>query len=578
MAPFIIIAIIFLGLGLLIWNKLRYDIIALLLLFLALILKVVKYQDAYLGFMNPAVISVACIMVISKSFIHSNVLYLFMEKSSKWMGSQIGYVALLVSMTTLFSMFMNNVGALSLVLPIALKTAEEMGHSKSSVLMPIAFGAGLGGLCTAFGTPPNLLISNFRVQASGKPFSVFDFAPVGLSVSVIGVLFLIFLGWRIVNTKRKEKKTSLSDIYICQVTISTSSIFIGKSLSEVIKILSPRYSVHSFYRKGKKISPLDEKLLAHDRLILETKLSHIDTLVHKYKTVFEAEKETSSVANNLAKAVVLKNSPLVGKDLKKAAQFSGNSFHIVGIKKSIENQQGYIEPGDEVLVTSKEEIVNSKMSFVKIGLLDRLDPIKEIKFKNFIPFIFFGLAIALNILKILPLQIALSFAVILILLTKALPMSILYESVNWPVIILLGAMIPIANSFQTSGGAEIISRLFLDVFCACHPILLLSLIMLVTIFLSDLINNTATALIMAPIAVDVAKGVGLNVDTFLMAVAIGASCSFATPIGHQNNVIVLNLGNYRFKDYLKLGVPLEALVFAVALPALLLFWPIYKSI
>ncbi|MCH9631733.1 MAG: hypothetical protein S4CHLAM6_00500 [Chlamydiae bacterium] len=581
MAPFIIIAIVILGLILLVSNKLRYDIIALLLLSVSLITGVVPLDMAYVGFMNPAVTSVACIMVITRALIHSNILYLFTNKTSHLMKSQVGHITILVLLTTFFSMFMNNVGALSLVLPIAVKTADEMNHSRSAVLMPMAFGAGLGGLCTSFGTPPNLIISNFRREALSAPFSVFDFTPVGLTVTVVGVLFLILFGWRLVRKKGDLVKTKKnSDQYICEVILKENSPIIGKTLNEVNQKDHFPFKIFDVFERGEVCKNSKRKFEQHDRLMINMQVKDLESLVHKYKVQFRLLNHPEHKEYHFVEAVVVKGSRLIGRELKDLNLSGRFDFNIIGVRQSEEEKEHLLEKkslqaGDAVIIATKQEKLNKHTNYLGLLLVNWLDPIKEIEFKNFLPLIFFLFTITLNILKIIPLPVALGFSVLLIILTKALPLRLLYESVNWPVIILLAAMIPIAQSFQSTGGAELISNLFVNVFCKCHPIVLLSLIMLITIFLSDLINNTATALIMAPIAIDVAKSASLSIDTFLMAVAIGASCSFATPIGHQNNVIIYNIGKYKFSDYLRLGIPLEFVVFGVALLSLLYFWPIY---
>ncbi len=581
MAPFIIIAIVLLGLVLLISNKLRYDIIALLLLAIGLICGVIPFDQAYVGFMNPAVTSVACIMVITRALIHSNILYLFTHKISHLMKSQTGHIAVLVGLTTIFSMFMNNVGALSLVLPIAVKTADEMNHPRSSILMPMAFGAGLGGLCTSFGTPPNLIISSFREEALGAPFSVLNFTPVGLSVTIVGVLFLVFIGWRLVHKKNAQSKSKdENNRYICEVVLQKNSPLISQTLSSVNEGENFPFKVFNVFKRGEVCSDKDQKFQEHDRLMIEMQIKDLEVLVHKYKVEFRLLTQPEHKEYHFVEAVVTKSSRLIGRKLKDLNLSGRFDFNVIGVRKTEKDSEHLLEKksltaGDAVLIATKQDKLNRHTQYLGLLTVNWLDPIKEIGFKNFLPLIFFIFTVALNILKIIPLPVALGFTVILIILTDLLPLRLLYESVNWPIIILLAAMIPIAQSFQATGGAELISNLFVNTFCNCHPVVLLGLMMLMTIFLSDLINNTATALIMAPIAIDVARSANLSIDTFLMAIAVGASCSFATPIGHQNNVIIYNIGKYKFSDYLKLGIPLEAVVFIVALISLLYFWPIY---
>ncbi len=447
--------------------------------------------------------------------------------------------------------------------------------------MRMGFGAGVGGLCTSFGTPPNLIISNFRREALSAPFSVFDFTPVGLSVAFVGVLFLVLFGWRLVRKKNDSIETKqLPHQYICEVILKESSPLIGKTLNEVNQGEHFPFKIFNVFERGELCENLERRFKQNDRLMINMQIKDLEALVHKYKVQFRLLHHPEHKEYHFVEAVVTKGSRLIGRELKDLNLSGRFDFNVIGVRQSEEEKKHLLEkkslqPGDAVLIATKQEKLSRHTNYLGLLLVNWLDPIKEIGFKNFLPLIFFFSTIALNILKIIPLPVALGFAVILIILTKALPLRLLYDSVNWPVIILLAAMIPIAQSFQTTGGAEIISSLFVNVFCGCHPILLLSLIMLITIFLSDCINNTATALIMAPIAIDVAKSASLSIDTFLMAVAIGASCSFATPIGHQNNVIIYNIGKYRFSDYLRLGIPLEVVVFGVALVSLLYFWPIY---
>jgi len=587
--PYSILIILLFSMGLFIWGRWRYDVVALIALAVSVAVGAVPFEHIYSGLSNSAVITVACVMVISQAITNSGVLNPFVRKINTFTGNPVIHIGILTLTTAVFSAFMNNVGALALMMPIAIQSAIKANRSPSMVLMPIALGSALGGLTTLIGTPPNLLISAYRQEFTGHPFALFDYSYVGLPVAIVGVILLATFLWRLIPGDRQApKKTEdmfhVQD-YITEVKVMPESPLIDISVSEFERTSELDFILIGLVRNKKKRLqlPPDQLFKEDDILILEAGTEELQELVQRNKLELVGGKELSpeilkSDDVSFIEAVVPQGSRIEGRSSISMRLRTRHHLNLLAVSRSgkaFKERLNHLtlEAGDVVLLQGPSDGLNENVA--NLGFLPLVERGVHVgtKRKVLLPIFIFILAIILAAFQLLPVQVAFGGAVLGMILFKVIPVRKLYESIDWSIIILLAAMIPIGGALQSTGGTAIIAHYFIAMSGHISPIFILGLLLLVTMTLSDFMNNAATTVVMAPIAVGIAQALKVNIDPFLMTVALGASCSFLTPVGHQNNTLVMGPGGYKFSDYIRLGLPLEILVIMVGFPAILWAWP-----
>ncbi|HAT8591298.1 TPA: SLC13 family permease [Legionella pneumophila] len=587
--PYLLFAILILSLILFVWNYWRYDFVALFALAISVLTGLVPFNKAFSGFSNPAVITVGCVMILTYAITQSGVLndsFIKLKKFSKKTSFQVGLYS---GISAFLSAFMNNVGALGIMMPIAIHAFTEIKKSPSIILMPIAFCSVLGGVITAIGTPPNLLISNFRNQVLGTPYNMFDFTPVGLPVALMGVLFVSLIGWKLVPVRAKYSKSGdsfqISD-YMTEVKVPETSSMCEKTVKEFLEMTKANFELIAVVHEGKKKFAYTDDTIIHcnDILIIEASPEDLKNILDSNGLILAGNKPLTSKELYdsdiiTMEAVVLPDSSIEGQSASMMRFRSRHKINLLAIsREELSFRKKLIDirfaAGDVVLLqgnaaTLRETIVD--LGFLPLAERDINVHLTQ---KKFLPIICFTLSIILASLQILPLDFSFMIAVLALILFKAIPTHSLYRTIDWSVLLLLATLIPVGEALQTTGAADLIANGFMKIAGQYSPIFALVAILVITMTLSDLLNNAATALIMAPIAIKIAQSAHVNVDSFLMAVAIGASCSFLTPIAHQNNTMVMGLGRYRFSDYFRLGLPLELIVIVVTIPTILWVWPL----
>lgn len=568
----------------------RYDIIASLALLTLVLLNIVPASQAFSGFSNPAVITVICVMIITQTITQTGIIDRLINKLTAGYTSFGLYLAGLTLIAGVLSAFMNNVGALALIMPVAIQTASRIKVSPSLLLMPIAFGSILGGLTTAIGTPPNLLISAYRQQVTGQPFAMFDFAPVGFWVALAAIIFIIVIGWRLLPKSRKSSTQSeiryqIQD-YISEVIIPSETPLVGKTRKQLEQLIQGDINVLGLIRKKTKhLAVASEEILqAEDILIIEASHEDLQLLLHAGRLELIGEKLISpeklrSEEIGLIEAVVPQNSRVEGRSWQRMRIRSRMHVNLIAIsrqgrafKKRLNRVN--LRAGDVILLQGETD--NLAENTINLGLIPLAEPPvqRKLQRKAFLSLFVFSTAIALSALQILQVQVAFAATVVLLTALNVTPIRKMYANIDWSVIVLLATMIPIGNALQSTGGTELIAQGFLNIAAISSPIVIIILLLMITMTLSDLMNNVATAVVMAPIAVSIAQTMNVSIDPFLMAVAIGASSAFLTPIGHQNNTLILGPGGYKFQDYIRLGLPVEIIVIVVGVPAILWVWPL----
>ncbi len=584
----IVFATLVLALVLFAWGKLRYDITAIICLLVLVFIGVVPADEAFLGFAHPAVITVAMVLVVSKGLQNSGVVETighWIMKLGKNLVLQIGVLSFIVCIA---SAFMNNVGALAIIMPVAIHIAHKNNHSPSLILMPIAFASLLGGMTTLIGTPPNIIISTYRDNLTGQSFSMFDFAPVGVGLAIVGLLFITFLGWRLLphrTAKSSEKDRFNINDYITEVEITDKSTLKGQKLHEVEDVTDTEIRVLNIIRNNILIhTPHGNMILKlGDILTLEADSNELKKFLEASKTKLVGREEIHSHAEgskeiSITEAVVMGDSPILGRTasgLLMRSRYEVNLLAIARQDRQIRKRIDHVRfrVGDVLLLQAdRNRIGDTLNSMGCLPLADRDFSIGKPK-EIILALSIFFLAIAMVVAGIVEVQVAFTAAALFMVLTKLLPLRQVYTSVDWPVVVLLGALIPVGAALETTGGAALIASQILNLADQFPVWFTLGVILVATMFLSDIINNAATVVLMAPIAAGVAHGLNVSVDPFLMAVAVGGSCAFLTPIGHQSNTLVMGPGGYKFTDYWRMGIVLEVLIVIIGIPLILTFWP-----
>lgn len=586
--------IVFLTLGaalaFFIWDKIRYDVVALLALFTLVVAGIVPADTAFLGFGHPAVITVAAVLVVSQSLQNSGLVDIIsrvLEKTGKNLTLQIGVLSGIVALA---SAFMNNIGALAILMPVAIHLARKSGNPPSYVLMPIAFASLLGGLLTLIGTPPNIIISTFRTGASGQPFGMFDFGIVGIFLVAAGLAFITLIGWRLLP-KRKPQDPAAEDMfkienYITEVRVEKDSKIKDKTIREIKEITKAEIVILGMVRNKERIhAPAPDTLLrTDDILIIEADTKEMKTFVDHGKVKLVGGKQFRKDAKGsdditIQEAIIMENAPLIGETavtLSMRTKYGINLLAVARRDRQIRQRIDHVrfKAGDVLLLQGRRININDAITAMNcLPLAKRGVSIGKPR-RTVFALSVFTTAILLVVFSILPVQVAFSLAAILMVMSRILPLKDVYKSIDWPVIVLLGAMIPVGEAFESTGAADLVTRHILSLGDTFPVWATLTAIMVITIILSSVINNAATVVLMAPIGISIAQGLEASADPFLMAIAIGASCSFLTPIGHQSNTLVMGPGGYKFSDYWRMGLPLEIIIVLISIPLILLFWPV----
>ena len=577
--------------GLLLWGRYRYDLVAFGALMLGVVLGVVDTKHAFDGFGHPATLVVALVLVVSAGLVRSGAVFLItrtLVDASRALGA---HIALMGAIGGILSAFMNNVAALALLMPVDMQTARKAGRAPGLSLMPLSFATILGGMVTLIGTPPNIIIASIRGDALGEPFRMFDFAPVGGVTAIAGLIFVALIGWRLIPQPEGARNGSdpMGDHgqYIAELTVPEGSKLIGKRVKALDEEAARNdVAILGVVRGGKRRygTQRNTELRAQDALVLEARPEALDefraALSLDFAEATRQEKLTAEGAGLSKIEVVVpetarisgKTAQAIGLNWRQRSVLMGISRGGKRITKQVRKTE--VRPGDILLLlvpAGAEADVTEWLGCLPLaerGLAVTQDH------KVWLAIAMFAAAVAAASLGLVYLPVALGLVVVGYVLTRIVPLSELYTHIEWPVVVLLGSMIPLGAALETSGGTELIAGALVGVTEGLPAWAVLTVLMIVTMTLSDVLNNTATTIVAAPVGIQMAQALDKNPDPFLMAVAVAASCAFLTPIGHKNNTLILGPGGYRFGDYWRMGLPLEILVVAVSIPAILVFWPL----
>ena len=572
----------------LIWGRWRYDLVAFIALLVALLTGVVPKEQAFSGFGHPATVIIALVLIVSRGLSSSGAIELvarFIVDASRKLAS---HIAIMSALAASLSAIMNNVAALALLMPVDMQAAKKAGRSPSLSLMPLSFASILGGMITLIGTPPNIVVAEYRGDALGEPYRMFDFAPVGLACAIVGVAYVALVGWRLLPKARQSADAGkdLFDLedYIAEVKVREGSPIIGRRVRDLDEDAAKvDIEIIGLIRNGRRM-PGHARVVevqAGDILIVEASPDSIEEALGalQLEYVGKGDGKLGSKDLVLQEVLVPESSRLAGRSAMSVRLLYRYRVTLVGVSRQGKRFRDkvralIIQPGDVLLLLGSEgRLTDVTWRLGLLPLVDRGHSVLQ-RDKAWLAVGIFGAAILAASLGWVYLPIALGCVVAVYVLLSIVPLRDVYTSVEWPVIVLLGSMIPIGGALESTGGTALIANGIVDLSAGFSPVVVLTLLIIVTMTLSDVMNNTATAVIAAPIAVEIATRLNVSPDPFLMGVAVAASCAFLTPIGHKNNTLIMGPGGYRFGDYWRMGLPLELIVIAVSVPALITFWPL----
>ncbi len=575
---------------LMVWGKVRHDIVALGGLLAGTLLGLVPEEETFSGFAHPAVITVALVLVVSAGLIRTGAINALARVLANPQLPISLHVLRLGAVGALLSAVMNNVTALALLMPVDVATARKAGRGAGLTLMALAFATILGGMLTLIGTPPNLIISSFRREALGAPFGFFDFAYAGGIVAVAGLLFVAFVGWRFVPQRQQSGAAADAEArmrdYVAELVVPDESKIIGQSKAEVLVACEKLgASLVAVKRRGRRVygAPGGIVLELGDILLIEANPTLLEEarleLQLAYPDGLAADAPRISLAGEvMVEFVVTDTSRIVGRTARQARLAVDHDSVLLGILRRDRTlhdnlRDTKILAGDILLVLIPEAQADSIADALRLLPLSRRETVTMEK-RAVGAVVMFALAIAAVSLGLVTMPVALGVVVVAYVLVRILGVEDLYEHIDWPVIVLLASLIPLGVAMDTTGASGLVAGALATATAGLPAWVGLMVLMVATMFISDVLNNNATAILAAPVGIRLAETTGTNPDSYLMAVAIAASCAFLTPIGHQNNTIVMGPGGYRFSDYWRMGLPLEVIVTAVGVPAILLFWPL----
>jgi di/tricarboxylate transporter len=621
----LIFAILVAMMGLFLWGRFRHDVVALAALLACVIAGLVPSGVAFAGFGHPAVITVACVLVLSQGLRSTGAVDWLARSILPRDAGRITTLLALIGLGAALSGFMNNVGAMALLMPIAVQLSARLDLAPGQILMPLAFGTILGGMTTLVGTPPNLIVSGFREEAGLGQFAMFDFAPVGIAVATLGVLFVALIGWRLVPARKSAAGTGFdTGTYLTEVRVPDGGKAVGLTLRDFeaeiedsgaqiiglvrnevrltaphglrrikagdvlvlqadVDALAEALSVFGIQLEAQK-SAADEKDAPADDA--SEKAPHKVMAEAAIRTAEKVEKTAESDESDqrdedivLRELAILPGATIAGQSASDLRLRTRYGLNLLAVSREGQQPQARLrklklKSGDLLLMQGPAEMMSEFINDTGcVPLGERELRIPDKRMAIIAGAIMLG-AIGLVTLGLLAAPVAFALGVLASMVLRTVPLRKIYTTIDWPVIVLLAALIPVAGAMQTTGAADLLARFLVETIAQSNPIAALAVVLITTMFLSDVMNNAATAAILCPIALGIAATLGVNPDSFLMAVAIGASCAFLTPIGHQNNTLILGPGGFRFGDYWRLGLLVELIVVVVSIPLLLIVWPL----
>ncbi|UVC14615.1 SLC13 family permease [Mesorhizobium onobrychidis] len=579
-------AVIFVMMAALVWGRYRYDLVAAAALLLSLAVGIVPFDEAFSGFSDDIVIIVGSALLVSAGIARSGIMEVTIKRFVPNLSGVRSQLALLVIVVTILSAFVKNIGALAIMIPIAFQFARRSSVSPSIFLMPMAFGSLLGGLMTQVGTSPNIVVSRVREELTGAAFTMFDFTPVGAALAAAGTIFLVLFYWLLpVREKLGGSVNEAINIknYLTEARIVRDSTVLGKTVADLMKLSGGDAVVTSILRnRTMRMTPLPDVVLkVNDILLIEGDPEALDRLVSQGKlsvTGNRARGDDTTSELVAIEAVIGESSPLIGWTAQRLALYHRFNVNLLAVSRHGERldrrlAEVQLRLGDVVVLQGNAATIPEILRELGcLPLAERAILLGSVR-KGVVPVSILALAMVATAFGLLPVSVAFFAAAVGMVLLKVIPVREVYQSLDGPILVMLAVLIPVSDSLRSTGATEVVAGELAKLGTILPAPGALMLILVAAMAVTPFLNNAATVLVMAPIAAEFAGDLGYRPEAFLMAVAIGAGCDFLTPIGHQCNTLVMGPGGYRFSDYPRLGLPLSFLVVIVAVPMLMIVWP-----
>lgn len=581
--------LILLAVFLFINKRISFDITSLILLAVLVVSGILTPKEGLSGFSNPATVTIACMFILSEGLRKTGALDIVGEYFFKL--SKLNYrLAMFIIMLVVgvISAFINNTAAVAIFIPIIISLSRDLDKSASKLLMPLSFAAMFGGVCTLIGTSTNLLVDSIATDNGLAGFGMFEFAPVGIIFFVAGFLYLFTIGINIIPERRKDE--SLTDTfemqsYLTDVVLQPNSPFVDTPLKNTKLIQDLDLNIVEVFDEHGESKPdrHNIKLEAKDVLRIRGSVKELNKLLNREDVLIKPNKDWEDkdfeLGNaQLVEAVVAPESSYEGKKLKQINLYHHYEALVLAIRQHGKVQQEHLseirlQSGTSLLLYAKRERVNDIKTAEEFVLATEIEvpDFKESKIPVAIAIILGVVAFAA--FGILPIVATAICGVILMVLTGCLSNEEAYQSINWKVIFLLGGVLPLGVAMQKTGAAQLMVNSVILNFEHLGPTAVLSAFFFLSMMLTNLISNQATAALLAPIAIEASTSIGVNAEPLLVAVTMAASLSFMSPIGYQTNTMIFGPGQYKFMDFVKVGTPLNILFWVIGTFAIPIFWP-----
>ena len=566
-------------------GKYRYDYVSLGALALLILFDIIKIENAFIGFSHPAVITVALVLLISKGLQDAGLSAVTGNIIGRFSPSETQFLFLIMFIAAILSSFINNIGAMALLLPITLSTCQKMGWHAGKFLMPLAFASILGGMNTLIGTPPNIIIAEFKESYTGEAFNFFDFSYVGLLVSFLSIIFIGLISSKLVAKRKLAKTNNLIDLdnFLFELVVPEGSKAIGLTFSSFIKKAGNETEILGLVNENGAVSKAgnNSKIRADQHLVMKVSPNHISSIQDRFGLrIAESSDDLKEELIDEIEVVITPDSRLVGRKQNYLMKLAYEELFLLGMWRKgarfrTRLSKQIFKIGDVLLLgvrnTDKEDVTAKINHLGLMPIRSREISTLPSRSRFLKAVIFFTTAILLAAFNVINVLTAFLLCVLGFVGIKILK-SNLYRHIEWPIVIMLAAMIPIGQALESTGITALIATEVVSLAGDLHIFWVLMIILIITMLITDVINNAATAVIMAPFSVNIALQLGQPLEPFLMVVAVGASCAFLTPIGHQCNTLVMGPGNYKFSDYWRLGLPLDILIVLASIPMILFVW------
>ncbi|GGD10748.1 SLC13 family permease [Hyunsoonleella pacifica] len=607
------LTILVITIALFVWGKFTPDIVALLSMISLFLTGILNAKETLSGFSNPTVIMIAALFIIGEGLSQTGWTALAGKKFVEWAGKSIPKLLVIVSLGSgILSGFVSNTGTVATLMPLTISSAWSIGTLPSKMLMPVAFGSNTGGLLTLTGTPPNIIASNALVEAGYEGFSFFEFALIGLPLLIIALVYFRYVGYKLLpKNKTNNKPVNIETTFHKWIeAYKIDDDYYRLRIRSVSPLLNTKIGIWNFEKEhGISIIRLKRRhpnpikgipqfvefpdhqtlLMYHDIITVKGSTEAINKLMIKFRLgLLPLEPVTDELKNNLVnqevgmtEVIVNPNSILVGRKYKLGDYFTRYGIQLLAASrnnKPLLEKDIKIKVGDAFLLRgSWENIESLKQQHENLvicgspeGMAKNIDSLNT---KSYIALGALLLMIGLLVFKLVPGSMAALICAGIVLLTGCVPMQKAYKGISWTSVVMIAAMIPMGIALQKTGTAQMVANALVTYLGSVSPVMLLGGIFLLTTTFSQVINNSATAVLMAPIAILAATSLNISPEPFMIIVAISASTAFLTPVGTTTNAMVMSAGGYKFMDYLKVGAPLLLIFFIISLLLVPIIWP-----